>query len=123
MFFIFFQFRRFRNIIDFTVYSNPHIPFSLNVEAASAHLASWLSDDCGDSTFSVVGVFSCSTNTNLLENALDPALGKDLRLFVHLTTRLYNTGMRAGHQKYSDQEMSVGGGGVPVGLLKCSYMC
>lgn len=82
-----------------------HIPFALNVEAASAHLASWLSDDHAQSSFSVVGVFSCSTNTSLLQNALDPNLGRDLRLFVHLTTHLYTTGMQGGYQQYSDEEI------------------
>ncbi|ORY10864.1 hypothetical protein BCR34DRAFT_338180 [Clohesyomyces aquaticus] len=82
-----------------------HIPFALNVDAASAHLASWLTDDESRSTFSVVGVFSCSTNTNLLENALDPTLAKDLRLFVHLTTHLYTTDMQGGYREYSDEEI------------------
>jgi hypothetical protein len=82
-----------------------HIPFALNVEAASAHLASSLCDDSAAPTFSVVGVFSCSTNTSLLQNALDTSLGKDLRLFVHLTTRLYTTGMQGGYQQYTDEEI------------------
>ncbi|KAF2872673.1 hypothetical protein BDV95DRAFT_393082 [Massariosphaeria phaeospora] len=82
-----------------------HIPFALNVEAASSHLASWLSDDYAPPTFSVVGIFSCSTNTNLLENALDPSLGRDLRLFVHLTTHLYTTGMQGGYQEYTHEEI------------------
>jgi hypothetical protein len=82
-----------------------HIPFALNVEAASAHLASWLTDDSAPPTFSVVGVFSCSTNTSLLQNALDTNLGKDLRLFVHLTTHLYTTGMQGGYQQYTEDEI------------------
>ncbi|KAF2117854.1 hypothetical protein BDV96DRAFT_644191 [Lophiotrema nucula] len=87
------------------VYLDFHIPFALNVEAASTHLASWLSDDGGPSTFSVVGIYSCSTNTNLLQNALDPSLGRDLPLFVHLTTHLFTTGVRGGYQKYTDLEI------------------
>lgn len=82
-----------------------HIPFALNVDAASAHLASWLCDDYAPGTFSVVGVFSCGTNTSLLQNALDPSLGRDLRLFVHLTTHLYTTGMQGGYHQYTDLEI------------------
>ncbi|KAF2787706.1 hypothetical protein K505DRAFT_123005 [Melanomma pulvis-pyrius CBS 109.77] len=93
------------DLLDDDVHLDFHIPFALNVEAASSHLASWLSDDHSESNFSVVGVFSCSTNTSLLENALDPNLGKDLRLFVHLTTHLYTTGMQGGYQEYSDEEI------------------
>lgn len=95
------------DLLDDDVYLDFHIPFALNVEAASAHLASWLSDDRAPSSFSVVGVFSCSTNTNLLENALSPNLGKDLRLFVHLTTHLYTTGMQGGYQQYRDEEIQI----------------
>ncbi|KAF2466958.1 uncharacterized protein BDR25DRAFT_395489 [Lindgomyces ingoldianus] len=93
------------DLLDDDVSLDFHIPFALNVEAASAHLASWLSDDDAPSTFSVVGVFSCSTNTNLLEHELDPNLGKDLRLFVHLTTHLYTTDMQGGYREYSDEEI------------------
>ncbi|KAF2184473.1 hypothetical protein K469DRAFT_185901 [Zopfia rhizophila CBS 207.26] len=93
------------DLLDDDVYLDFHIPFALNVEAASAHLAGWLSDNCAPSTFSVVGVFSCSTNRSLIENALDPNLGKDLRLFIHLTTHLYTTGMQSGYQNYSDEEI------------------
>jgi hypothetical protein len=82
-----------------------HIPFALNVEAASSQLASWLSDDRAESKLSVVGVFSCSTDTSLLQNSLDPNLTKDLRLFVHLTTHLYTTGMQGGYQEYTDEEI------------------
>jgi hypothetical protein len=90
---------------DDDVHLDFHIPFALNVEAASSQLASWLSDDRAESNFSVVGVFSCSTNTSLLQNALDPNLAKDLRLFVHLTTHLYTTGMRGSYQEYTDEEI------------------
>ncbi|KAF2732442.1 hypothetical protein EJ04DRAFT_578393 [Polyplosphaeria fusca] len=87
------------------VYLDFHIPFELNVEAASTHLASWLSEDSGSTTFSVVGVFSCSTNTNLLVNALDPSLGRDLRLFVYLTTHLYTTDYQEGYLSYTSEEI------------------
>jgi hypothetical protein len=93
------------DLLDDDVYLDFHLPWDLNVDAASAHLASWLSDDQSPSTFSVVGVFSCSSNTNLLKNALDPNLGRDLRLFVHLTTHLYTTGMQGGYQQYTDEEI------------------
>jgi hypothetical protein len=93
------------DLLNDDVYLDFHIPFELNVEAASSQLARWLSDDEAASAFSVVGVFSCSTNTNLLQNALDPSLGRDLRLFVHLTTHLYTTGMQGGYQQYTDQEI------------------
>jgi hypothetical protein len=82
-----------------------HIPFELNVDAASAHLACWLSEDSGTSTFSVVGVFSCSTNANLLEYALDPGLGRDLRLFVFLTTYLYTTDGQENMRNYTSGEI------------------
>jgi hypothetical protein len=94
-----------KDLLNDDVYLDFHIPFELNVEAASSQLARWLSDDEAASAFSVVGVFSCSTNTNLLQNALDPNLGRDLRLFVHLTTHLYTTGMQGGYQQYTDQEI------------------
>jgi hypothetical protein len=93
------------NLLDDDVSLDFHIPFALNVDAASAHLASWLCDDDTQPTFSVVGVFSCSTNATLLQNALDTSLGKDLRLFVHLTTHLYTTGMQGGYQQYTDEEI------------------
>ncbi|KAF2266715.1 hypothetical protein CC78DRAFT_566768 [Lojkania enalia] len=93
------------DLLNDDVYLDFHIPFELNVEAASAHLASWLADESGSSTFSVVGVFSCSTNTSLLENSLDPNLCRDLRLFVHLTTHLYTTGMQGGYHEYTDEEI------------------
>jgi hypothetical protein len=93
------------DLLDDDVCLDFHIPFDLNIEAASAHLARWLSDDDAPSSFSVVGVFSCSTNTSLLQNALDPNLGKDLRLFVHLTTHLYTTGMHGGYRHYTDEEI------------------
>ncbi|KAF2662215.1 hypothetical protein K491DRAFT_753337 [Lophiostoma macrostomum CBS 122681] len=93
------------DLLDDDVYLDFHLPWDLNVDAASALLASWLSDDHSPSTFSVVGVFSCSTNTNLLKNSLDPALARDLRLFVHLTTHLYTTGMQGGYQEYTDDEI------------------
>lgn len=93
------------DLLNDDVYLDFHIPFALNVEAASSHLAKWLSEDDSPSTFSVVGVFSCSSNTNLLQNALDPNLARDLRLFVHLTTHLYTTGMQGGYQEYTDEEV------------------
>ena len=93
------------DLLDNDVQLDFHIPFALNADAASSHLASWLSDGHSKSTFSVVGVFLCSTNTDLLENALELNLCKDLRLFVHLTTHLYTTGMQSGYQEYSDEEI------------------
>jgi len=93
------------DLLNDDVYLDFHIPFELNVEAASSQLARWLTEEESASAFSVVGVFSCSTNTNLLQNALDPNLGRDLRLFVHLTTHLYTTGMQGGYQQYTDQEI------------------
>ncbi|KAF2002622.1 hypothetical protein P154DRAFT_130744 [Amniculicola lignicola CBS 123094] len=93
------------DLLDDDVALDFHIPFALNVEAASAHLASWLDNESAPSTFSVVGIFSCSSNTNLLENALDPNLGKDLRLFVHLTTYLYTTEAQGGYHSYTDDEI------------------
>lgn len=93
------------DLLNDDVHLDFHIPFSLNVDAASSHLAQWLSDDDAPATFSVVGVFSCSSNTNMLQNALDPSLGRDLRLFVHLTTHLYTTGMQGGYQDYTDEEI------------------
>jgi hypothetical protein len=93
------------DLLNDDVYLDFHIPFELNVEAASSQLARWLTDEESASAFSVVGVFSCSTNTSLLQNALDPRLGRDLRLFVHLTTHLYTTGMQGGYQHYSEEEI------------------
>ncbi|KAF1955603.1 hypothetical protein CC80DRAFT_505477 [Byssothecium circinans] len=93
------------DLLNDDVHLDFHIPFALNVEAASSHLSRWLSDDDSPSTFSVVGVFSCSSNTNLLQNSLDPSLARDLRLFVHLTTHLYTTGMQGGYQEYTDGEI------------------
>ncbi|KAJ4294579.1 hypothetical protein N0V90_008270 [Kalmusia sp. IMI 367209] len=94
------------NLLVDDVYLDFHIPFALNVEAASSHLARWLSEDEASPSFSVVGVFSCSSNTNLLQNALDPSLAKNLRLFVHMTTHLYTTGMQGGYENYTDEEIS-----------------
>ena len=93
------------DLLNDDVYLDFHIPFELNIEAASSQLARWLTEEESASAFSVVGVFSCSTNTNLLQNALDPSLGRDLRLFVHLTTHLYTTGMQGGYQQYTDHEI------------------
>ncbi|KAF2636031.1 hypothetical protein P280DRAFT_553362 [Massarina eburnea CBS 473.64] len=93
------------DLLNDDVHLDFHIPFALNVEAASSHLSKWLSEDDSPSTLSVVGVFACSSNTNLLQNALDPGLARDLRLFVHLTTHLYTTGMQGGYQEYTDEEI------------------
>ncbi|KAK7181534.1 hypothetical protein PSPO01_12424 [Paraphaeosphaeria sporulosa] len=87
------------------VYLDFHIPFALNVDAASSHLARWLAEDDASPSLSVIGVFSCSSNTNLLHNALDPNLARYLRLFVHLTTRLYTTGMQGGYEHCTDEEI------------------
>lgn len=90
------------------VYLDFHIPFALNVEAASHHLTRWLSDDddaSKSSSFSVFGIYSCSSNTDLLQSALDPNLARHLRLFVHLTSHLYTTGMQGGYEEYSDEEI------------------
>lgn len=87
------------------VYLDLYIPFALNVEAASSHLTRWLADDETPSSLSVVGVFSSSSNSNLLQNALDTSLGQDLRLFVHLTTHLYTTGLQGGYDSYTDEEI------------------
>lgn len=87
------------------VYLDFHIPFALNGEEASSHLSKWLWEEDSPSTFSLVGVFSCSSNTNMLQNALDPSLTRDLRLFVHLTTHLYTTGMQGGYNDYTDLEI------------------
>ncbi|KAF2441691.1 hypothetical protein P171DRAFT_76700 [Karstenula rhodostoma CBS 690.94] len=87
------------------VYLDFHIPFALNVDAASSHLARWLAEDDASPSLSVVGVFSCSSNTNMLQNALDPNLARYLRLFVHLTTHLYTTGMQGGYEDYTDEEI------------------
>jgi hypothetical protein len=93
------------DLLNDDVHLDFHVPFALNVEAASSHLSRWLSDDDSPSTFSVVGVFSYSSNTNLLQNSLDPGLARDLRLFVHLTTQLYTTGMQGGCSEYTDEEV------------------
>jgi hypothetical protein len=91
--------------MDDCVYLDFHIPFALNAEAASSQLAQWLSGDGNSSALSVVGVFSCTTHTNLMENSLDPKLGRDLRLFVSLTIQLYTTGMQGDYQQYTEQEI------------------
>lgn len=41
----------------------------------------------------------------MLQNALDPSLAKHLRLFVHLTTHLYTTGIQGGYEQYTDEEI------------------
>ncbi|KAL5410374.1 hypothetical protein PMIN04_010654 [Paraphaeosphaeria minitans] len=87
------------------VYLDFHIPFALNVDAASSHLARWLAEDDDSPSLSVVGVFSCSSNTNLLQNALDPNLARYLRLFVLLTTHLYTTGIQGDYEHYTDEEI------------------
>ena len=40
-----------------------------------------------------------------MQNALDPSLLRHLRLFVHLTTHLYTTGMQGGYEDYTDEEI------------------
>lgn len=87
------------------VYLDFHIPFALNVDAASSHLARWLAEDDASPSLSVVGVFACSPDTNLLQDALDPQLARYLQLFVHLTTHLYTTGMQGGYERYTDEEI------------------
>ena len=100
---------RINSIIDHLsnedVYLDFHIPFALNVEAASSHLTRWLSEDDASPSYSVFGIFSCSSNNDLLQNALDPSLARYLRLFVHLTTHLYTTGMQGGYENYTEEEI------------------
>ncbi|KAF1975937.1 hypothetical protein BU23DRAFT_566147 [Bimuria novae-zelandiae CBS 107.79] len=93
------------NLSSKDVYLDFHIPFALNVEAASSHLTRWLSEDDPSSAYSVFGIFSCSSNADLLQNSLDPGLARYLRLFVHLTTHLYTTGMQGGYEDYTDEEI------------------
>ncbi|CAI6338732.1 unnamed protein product [Periconia digitata] len=89
------------------VYLDLHIPFALNADGASSHLSQWLSGEGSTTTFSLVGVFSCSSNTKLLQNALDPSLARDLRLFVHLTTHLHTTGMQGGYHEYTEEDIQI----------------
>lgn len=81
------------------VYLDLHIPFALNVDAATSQLARW--EDDSSPSYSIVGVFSCSSNTSLLHNTLNFNLARYLRLFVHLTTPLYTTG----YDDYTDEEI------------------
>jgi hypothetical protein len=87
------------------VYLDFHIPFALNTDAASSHITRWLSEGDVSPSYSVFGIFSCSSNADLLQNALDPRLARYLRLFVHLTTHLYTTGMQGGYDDYTEEEI------------------
>lgn len=87
------------------VYLDFHIPFALNADAASSHITRWLSEEDVSPSYSVFGIFSCSSNADLLQNALEPSLARHMRLFVHLTTHLYTTGMQGGYDNYTEEEI------------------
>ncbi|PVI06851.1 hypothetical protein DM02DRAFT_609239 [Periconia macrospinosa] len=93
------------DLLNDDVYLDFHIPFALNADEASSHFSKWLTEEDSPSTFSLVGVFSCSSNTNMIQNALDPSLTRDLRLFVHLSTHLYTTGMQGAQHGFTEGEI------------------
>lgn len=83
------------------------IPFAVDIQETSKHLASWLTEESTGPTFSVVGFISSSVFTGLLSEAFTQQLSRDVSLLVLITSHLFIGGSRTklGHYTARDLEL------------------
>jgi hypothetical protein len=65
------------------------VPFDWEIGAVSRHMAKWLVDTDGTSSFSAVGLISSREFRDMITHYVGPASGNALRLLVYLSSYLH----------------------------------